>query len=219
MFYDGPTKTDYVNIHALNREFLRLLRSNPTQFGLDALQAARLAALGRQQMERLASTPFLLFAMQENDESAWREICSGDPNNDLFVTAAGSDPSISDLIATTVGFLWQLAKQNPYAVRMICGASQAWCDTITELTYIELITLARRRHDLVKLRQAPNADIWSKLLVDGVRAEQHVKTAAHIAVLQTLLTSHSTTSTAAWPIAACKRASLHLKVADDPGKV
>ena len=218
MFYDGPTQQDYVNIHALNREFLKLTRLYPERFGLDSLLAGRLAALGRQQLERLASTPFLLFAIKENDEVSWRAICHAGPDTDLFESNRRDDAGIGNLIATSVGFLWQLAQQNPYSVRLICGASPAWCEIITAITYFELITLTRSRHALLSIRQAPNADIWSKLLVDGVKAEAHVRSAAHIAALQTLLTGYPVANAATWPVAACRTTYPGLRVAEERGK-
>ena len=218
MFYDSPTQTDYVNIHALNREFLKLMRSCPDRFELDSLLASRLTALGRAQLERLASTPFLLFSISEQDEVAWQEICRDDPNNDLFENRSSSDAEIGNLLATTIGFLWQLAQQNPYSVRMICGGSPAWCELISAMTYFELVSFARNRGDLLTLRQAPNADIWSKLLLDGVRAERQIRSAAHIAALQTLLTCQSNVTPASWPRAARRATPRYLHVADEPGK-
>jgi len=218
MFYDGPTSTDYVNIHAMNRAFLKLLRLRPERFGLDARQAIRLSGLGRQQMERLAATPFLLFTIQEKDELKWRGFCNAEPNADLFEQDCTQDADVSNLLATTTGFLWQLAQQNRYSVRMICGATQRWCEMITSVTYFELVTRIRNRGDLLASRQAANADIWSKLLVEGVAAERRVRDAAHIAVLQTLLTGHPGVSETGWPIAACKTSPPQLRVADESGK-
>lgn len=217
MFYEGLTQEDYVNIRALNREFIKLLRLGTRQFGFDNLQASRFAALGRAQLARLAATPFLLFSIQEHDEHTWRGICSGDPNADLFHNAGNNEVATGRLIATTVGFLWQLAQQNAYAVRMICGGSQSWCEMLTALTYFDLVTLARSRADLVVIRQAPNADIWGKLLVEGVRAERQVRASAHLATLQTLLTRNPGGNTTHWPIAACKIRTPGLRVADDSG--
>ena len=218
MFYDGPTQTDYVNINALNREFIKLLRSCPDHFNLDSLMASRLDGLGRQQLERLSSAPFLLFSISEQDEATWQDICRCDPNNDLFESDGASDQDVGNLLATTIGFLWQMAQQNPHSVRMICGGSPAWCELISAMTYFELVSFARTRGDLVVLRQAPHADIWSKLLRDGVRAERQIRSAAHIAALQTLLTCQSNATPAEWPIAACKATPRYLRVADDPGK-
>jgi hypothetical protein len=218
MFYTGPTQSDYVNIQALNREFLKLLQVHPIRFGLKAIHQRRLAVLGRKQLEQLAATPFLLFTIQENDELTWRAICRADPNTDLFENGATNDAGISNLLATSVGYLWQLAQQNPYSVRLICGASPAWCEMITAVTYFELLTLTRYRDDLLVLRQAQNVDIWSKLLAEGVRAEQHVRSAAHIAALQTLLTGYPGAAAAAWPVAACKAAPRFLRVADESEK-
>jgi hypothetical protein len=218
MFYIGPTQSDYVNIQALNREFLKLLQVHPIRFGLSAIHQRRLAALGRQQLEQLAATPFLLFTIQEDDEPTWRAICRADPNTDLFENGGASDAGISNLLATSVGYLWQLAQQNPYSVRLICGASPAWCEMITAVTYFELLTLTRYRDDLLVLRQAQNMDIWSKLLAEGVRPERHVRSAAHIAALQTLLTGYPAAAAVAWPIAACKAAPRFLQVADESKK-
>ena len=218
MFYDGPTQTDYVNIHSLNREFIKVMRSCPDRFLLDSLLASRLAALGRQQLERLAATPFLLFSVSEQNEIAWQEICRDDPNSDLFENSSGSNAEIGNLLAATMGFLWQLAQQNPYSVRMICGGSPAWCELISAMTYFELVSLARNRGELLVLRQAPHADIWSKLLLDGVRAERQIRSAAHIAALQTLLTCQSNVTPASWPLAACRATPRYLHVADDSGK-
>ena len=218
MFYDGPTQTDYVNIQALNREFLKLMRSCPDRFELDSLLASRLAKLGRAQLERLAWTPFLLFSVSEQDEIAWQEICRDNPNHDLFENRSSGDADIGNLLATTIGFLWQLAQQNPYSVRMICGGSPAWCELISAMTYFELVSFARNRGDLLTLRQAPNADIWRKLLLDGVRAERQIRSAAHIAALQTLLTCQFNANPASWPLAARRASPHYLHVADEPGK-
>ena len=218
MFYDGPTQQDYVNIKAINREFIKQLRDKPDRFDLDKLQAARLQALGRQQLERLASTPFLLLSLQENNEIAWSAVCNADPNTDLFENGGALDHGLSNLLATTAGFLWQLAQQNPHTVRLICGASPGWCEMITAMTYFELVTSIRNRADLLVIRQAPKTDIWAKLLVDGVRAERNVRSAAHIAALQMLLTACAGPGPTPWPGAACKTKLQHLRVADEPRK-
>jgi hypothetical protein len=215
MYYDGPTHLDYVNINALNREFVKLLRDQPDRFGFDKLQQDRLAALGKQQLERLAATPFLLLSIQEDNEAQWRTVCNADPNSDLFQKKGADDVELANILAMTAGFLWQLAQQNPYTVRLICGASPAWCEMITAMTYFELVTVVRDRADLLVMRQAPNMDIWSKLLVDGVRAERKVRSAAHMAALQMLLTGKPGVTDAQWPIAACKSRMPHSRVADE----
>lgn len=218
MFYDCPTQLDYVNIHALNREFVKLLRDQPDQFGQDKLQTTRLSALGRLELERLASTPFLLLSIQEQNVAAWQAICSADPNTDLFESGGPHDPAAANLLAATAGFLWQLAQQNPYTVRLICGASPAWCEMITAMTYFQLVTSIQHCSDLLIMRQAPNTDIWSKLLVDGVHADRHVRSAAHIAALQMLLTAYPGQAATQWPVAACAARQQHLRVADEPRK-
>jgi hypothetical protein len=214
MTYDGPTQSDYANVSALNREFLRLVRLQPELFRLSKEQRSQLPRLGRQQAERLAATPFLLFTISENDDLAWTELCRGDPNSDLFRNGGAHNAGIRNLLGTTVSFLWQLAQQNPYAIRLISSAGAAWCELVTGMTCFELVTLARQRGDLLALRQAGSTDIWSKLLHDGVRAERAVRKSAHIAVLQTLLTRYPVTETD-WQLAARKTQSPQLRVADE----
>ena len=213
MTYDGPTQSDYANVTALNREFLRLLRLQPEHFRLSKEQQDALLSFGRQQTERLAATPFLLFTIAEDDDLAWTELCRGDPNTDLFRNGGQHNAGIRNLLGTTVSFLWQLAQQNPYAIRLISGAGAAWCELVTAMTCFELVTLARQRGDLLALRQAGSADIWSKLLHDGVRPEREVRESAHIAVLQTLLTCYPV-SASDWPLAARRKKSPQLRVAD-----
>lgn len=213
MTYDGPTQSDYANVTALNREFLRLLRLQPEHFRVSKEQQDALLSFGRQQAERLAATPFLLFTIAEDDDLAWTELCRGDPNTDLFRNGGQHNAGIRNLLGTTVSFLWQLAQQNPYAIRLISGAGAAWCELVTAMTCFELVTLARQRGDLLALRQAGSADIWSKLLHDGVRPEREVRESAHIAVLQTLLTGYPV-SASDWPLAARRKKSPQLRVAD-----
>ena len=214
MSYDSPAQSDYANVTALNREFIRLLRVQPAVFGLSKERRIRLLGLGRQQVERLTATPFLLFTIAEDDDMLWTELCRGNPNTDLFRNNAAHNPAMRNLLGTTVSFLWQLAQQNPYAIRLISGAGATWCELVTGMTCFELVTLARQRADLLALRQVGSADIWGKLLLDGVRPEREVRQSAHIAVLQTLLTCYPVTD-ADWPLAARKTRSPQLRVADE----
>jgi len=214
MSYDRPTRSDYANVSALNREFLRLVRMQPDLFTLGRHTQLQLRTLSRQQTERLAVMPFLLFTISEDDEIKWTELCRGSPNDDLFRDRGECNAGIRNLIGTTVSFLWQLAQKNPYAIRLISGAGAVWCELVTGMTCFELVTTARRRGDLLSLRQAAGADIWSKLLHDGVRADREVRKSAQIAVLQTLLTCYPVTD-ADWPLAARKTRSPQLRVADE----
>ncbi len=205
MTYEGPTQSDYTNIQALNREFLRLARSMPVEFGMSDKEGRRLQVLSTVQTERLAAAPFLLCTMREHDLQLWREFLNDDPNNDLFKNERKQASEISNLLAAMVGFLWQLNQRNAYAVRLVSAARSDWCDLVTDVTYFELVAISRHRGDLLAFRQAQGIDIWSKLLVDGVRSEKGVRTAAHLAVLQTLLTSAPTTGDCACPLPPARR--------------
>jgi len=217
MTYEGPTQSDYRNIQALNREFLRLARAMPVEFGMSDKEGRRLQALCREQTERLVTAPFLLCTMRENDLQLWREFLRDDPNNDLFKNERMQTVDISNLLAAVVGFLWQLNQRNAYAVRLVSAARSDWCDLVTDVTYFELVAISRHRGDLLSFRQVEGVDIWSKLLVDGVKPEKRVRTAAHLAVLQTLLTSVPTNDNSAWPVAACAAKTPRLRVANSRG--
>lgn len=210
----GPNKSDYTNVRALNREFLRLVRTNPGYIDLDEPQQARLIGLRRQQTERLEKTPFLLFSLHQQDGSVWQQLLLGDRNHDLFRQPTALPAGISNLLTATVGFLWQLARSNAYAVRILSGAGPDWCELIAAVTYFELVSRVGHRGDLLQVRRAASADIWEKLLDAGVSPDQPVRAAAHLAVLQTLLTSDPDPLPGACSLAACNSRSPHLQVAE-----
>lgn len=216
MTYNGPSTSDYTNVHALNREFLRLVRTNPGCIDVDEPQQARLSGLGRQQTERLAKTPFLLFSLQEQDGLVWRQLLLGDRNHDLFEQAQATPAGISNLLTAAIGFMWQLARRNGYAVRLLSGAGADWCELVSALTYFDLVSRVAERRDLLTIRRSAKTDIWPKLLDAGVSPERPVRAAAHLAVLQTLLTSDPDVAAGEWARAACHSNSPHLKVAEGP---
>lgn len=216
MTYYGPSESDYTNVYALNREYLRLVRATPGFSGLDEPQQARLTRLGSQQIERLAKTPFLLFSLQEEDGALWQSLLASDRNQDLFQQVSSAPAGINNLLTAAVGLLWQLARNNGYAVRLLSGAGPDWCEMVSGMTYFDLVSRVAGRSELLTARQTATTDIWAKLLDAGVRPERPVRVAAHISVLQTLLTSDPDVSATAWQLAACKSKSPHLKVAEGP---
>lgn len=218
MQYDSPQMTDMDNVQALNEAFLTLLRRSSTArqclSGLREDLARRLISLSPRQAKRLAEVPFLLFSFRERDERLWSNIFDLDPNEDLFVSARPAHDEASSLIAAGLGFIWQLARQNPYALRLLCGASVHWCEQISDNTLIQILGFASGHQELLVARLEKHSDIWRKLLDSGIHHRVDVRRAAHMSVLQTVLTQPDHSSREVWATAACRTALPLLKVAD-----
>lgn len=217
MAFEGPANIDFQNVRALNRAYLSLLTTN-----LQARQclkrlapplSKRLTSLNRPEADRLAAIPFLLLSFRERDDRLWARIFSDDPGRDLFASAV--DDEFERVRAAGLGFVWQLARQNPYTLRLICGASLHWCEQIAERTMFGLLAAAAPHADLIELRRANDNELWHKLLQQGICRESSVRTAAHLSALQTVLTRPTETVARPWAIAACKSSEPGFSVAED----
>lgn len=219
MEFAGPKSEDFTNVCALNRAFLRLVA------GKRGLNAARIAApepirrrlhkLKDSQVENLSKTPFLLFSLREREADYWETIFANPVTRDLFTESASRSDEQSRLVAASLGFLWQLAKRNPYAARLICGASLYWCEQIAETTICQLLAIAGSRSDLLTLRFSHDQELWRKLLQDGIRREHQIRDAAQLSALQFVLTRSDSYSNKSWPIAARTVQRPKFRVADD----
>lgn len=218
MEFMGPSGADYENVTSLNRGFLALLRRDPrARYALKALRpelAERLAGLTPVQAERLAAAPFLLMSFRERDDRFWEATFARHVTPDLFAGRSGAADEPGCLISAGLGYLWQLARHNPYAARLICGASMHWCEQLTELPFLHLLTIAGLGYELLTLRSAGDGELWSKLLSAGISREQQVRRAAHITALQSVLT-RSSLPARQWAAAACTVRAPSLRVADD----
>jgi hypothetical protein len=154
MAFDGPALVDYRNVGALNRAYLSLLQANRrAQRSLLKLPAAlsrRMTSLTRHQVDRLSATPFLLLSLRERDDELWARILSDDHGHDLFTRPVADD--LDRLQSAALGFAWQVARQNPYTLRLVCGATLHWCEQIAERTLFGLLAAAAPHSDLLELR-------------------------------------------------------------------
>lgn len=219
MQFEGPSAVDYENVHSLNAAFIALLKRDPLARrclqALPARQVARLIALTEHQAARLADTPFLLFSFRERDDRFWEPVFADTGNRDLFAVPPATSDELGRLVAAGLGFVWQLAKHNPYAARIICGASLHWCEQLTERTFLHVLALAGMQENLLVLRSAADAELWDKLLGSGVSRENAVRRAAHISALQWVLTSAAQPAGGSWSAAACATRTPVMRVADD----
>lgn len=216
MDFQGPTPADYDNLRSLNVAFLELVRKDGRRCldGLSTELSRRLKRLSRREIGWLAATPFLLFSFRERDDRFWQKLLNDEKCQDLFTVPIRSTDETSRLVSAGLGFVWQLAIHNPFAARLLCGASTHWCEQITERTFFHILAVAGRRSDLLVLRARHDNDLWSKLLHAGLSQIAAARNAAHISALQYMLTRQP--ATAAWQAAACASRDPALKVADDP---
>ena len=217
MEYSGPEPADFANVAALNGDYLRLLAStrDPRRRLAPAPIAESIRRLRRPQAARLAAAPFLLFSLRERDAVYWEVILRERPVADLFARPADPVNDSASLIAASMGFLWELAKRNPFAARLVCCASLHWCEQIAEKTFCQLLAQVRAAPDLLTLRLGNDEKLWSKLLADGISPDRKLRDAAHLTALQYVLTKSDTPVVKRWPVAARSADSPGLRIADD----
>lgn len=188
MDYSGPDVADYAEVAALNQAFLVCLRA-PAGAMLRRCLPERLqpviAALRDVQIERLASTPFLLLSLRERDAAFWRQLADAGSGPDLFATGRNGGDAIAP---AALSFLWHLARRNPYALRLVAGAGNDWCSILADNMLLGLLRRIALREDVLLPREADNGEFWCKLLGPGLSSEPTVRVAAHTACLQTMLT-------------------------------
>ena len=217
MDYQGPEPADFHNVCTLNQEFLARLRASSSAKSWLPLLAAPLRPLVRSltdlQVERLAAAPFLLFSLRQNDADYWRALPGGTPQADLLAGKRRGAES-SQLAAASLGFLWQLARRNPYAVRLVSGASLSWCECLADCTLLHLLRFAAGREELLRPRRAADVEFWSKLLGPGVSPEAPVRRAAQLSALQSMLTGDMSARSGALRPAACSAPLSSRRVAE-----
>lgn len=191
MDYSGPDAADYADVAALNYAFLVRLRS-PGDAGtrlrahLPGELRRVVTALRDVQIERLASSPFLLLTLRERDSAYWKRLADEHLSPDLFLAQRDATDEVA---AAALSFLWHLARRNPYAARLVAGAGNEWCSMLTGHTLLPLLRQAAGRRDLLQPRHAGNAAFWGKLLGPGLDSNAVIRSAAHTACLQTILTN------------------------------
>ena len=151
MDYTGPDAADFADVAALNHAFLARLRAagsagSRLREQLPASLRSVVASLRDVQVERLAATPFLLLSLREQDAEYWQRLASEHTMPDLFVA---EDKGTDEIAAAALSFLWHLARRNPYAVRLVAGASHDWCAMLTSITLLPIIRRATSRRDLL----------------------------------------------------------------------
>ena len=123
---------------------------------------------------------------------------------DLLECVQVRDEAVSGLVAAGLGFLWQLAQRNPYAARLVSGASLNWCEQLSASTLMNLLSRALEDQALLAPRMAGEPDIWNRLLTAGVSNRRDTRHAARVSALQTLLTRRPLRHSRPLAAAACR---------------
>lgn len=206
MDFHPPQTEDLENVRSLNNAFLRLVRDSVSgkrlRQALPGELGRTLASLKDPQLEKLSESPFLLLSFREHDETYWDILDQDTCIRDLFLVARAPDDR-ERLITAGLGFLWQLAKRNPYAARVVSGAPLAWCERIADTTLIHLLQVAANRDEILGLRFTGQQRIWDKLLGAGLDSAPDVRAAARMTVLQSMLTAGTGNSYRNQRAAAC----------------
>lgn len=206
MSYEGPDTTDLANVEALNAAYLDWLGSprGRTSRSVPARLRERIAGLESRRLQHLARTPFLLMSFREHEEFRWRGLFGDRRSADLLSALELADDTLARLRSAGLAFLWQLARRNGYAARLVTGAGLAWCECLAETALVDILERAAAENELLVPRMGDNEQLWSKLLAGGVSTRREVRKAARVSALQIVLTTSVPFSSARLPAAACR---------------
>ncbi|MCH7820813.1 MAG: hypothetical protein IIA07_02250 [Proteobacteria bacterium] len=217
MDFSGPERADLADVQSLNHAFLECVRSEQSGRGLREQLTPSLrpviVALSDLQIRRLAASPFLLLSLREGDDDYWDRLFAQGPNGDLFNSIRITSDASHRIVAAALGFLWQLARRDPHAARLVSGASVNWCEQLAARTLLGLLQHAADRSDLLGPRSAGSEQFWRRLLGAGISAEQNIRNAAHLAALQTVLIDNPAKQHNRFRAAACNTLVPTLSVA------
>lgn len=184
--YPGPGQEDYDNVEALNVAFIR-----------------EMSTLKGPQRGRLAATPFLLFSLREDDLDWWQHALVEQRQVDLISERQLHNTELLRIQTAALSFLWHLASRNPYATRIISGATIAWCEKIVDLPLHTLLDRVGTRGDLIESRLYRLGIVGQRLLGSGVSSRENLRRSAQLTALQTLLTDPCADQPVRFPAAAC----------------
>lgn len=194
--FRGPGADEYANVLVLNTAFIEATTT-----------------LKGPQRGRLAASPFLLFSLRETDIEWWELALTDRAQADFMTPVEHCDAEIRSIQTAAVSFLWQLSRRNSYAARIISGASNAWCDLITDLPLLTLLNRLGARADLIISRIENAAGSGDRLLDHGTSSARKVRHASQLTVLQALLTQTVPADRSMISTAACSMAG-PLQVSD-----
>jgi hypothetical protein len=200
MEYEGLSRDDLDNVRALNRVWLELEGS------------AELRSSTRR-LERLAAAPFLLFSFCEHDDATWSRLLGERRQRDLLQQEPAFAAGFGALQTAGLGFLWELARRNPYVARIVSGVSVRWCEHVAAATLVRVLECSRFK--MIEPRFEEVSSLKRRLLSRGSALERDVRVFAQIGALQTMLTNSQAAQYGRLPAAACRTPRNARQVADE----
>jgi hypothetical protein len=204
MEYEGLTSDDLANVGALNRAWLDIAR----------ISSRGLSELSPRRLDRIATAPFLLFSLREQDLALWERLLADNAQGELFHGNMALTGGLRHLQSTALAFLWALARRNPYVVRLISDAPLYWCERIASATLVQ-VTAAAARQELAAARLESDSPVYRRLMLRGGSAVRDAREYAHITMLQALLTGTGVARPGRLPAAACRMPRVAKSVADE----
>ena len=206
MDFSGIEATDLADVQVLNKTFLEYLAGPDGALLRQPLPASLrevVRDMTQRHVRRLATVPFLLMSCREQDDAYWRHRTTEQTVRDLFAPAGAADP-VAQIAAATLGFLWQLSRKNPYAARMLSGASVTWCEQLATASLFDVLQSAAVDPQLLTLRCGTDAVFWRRLVGAGLSSNVEIRRAAHLNAMQTVLSQVESQSNAQFRSAACR---------------
>lgn len=200
MEYEGLSRDDLDNVRALNRAWLEL----------DGSAEQRLSF---RRLERLAATPFLLFSFREQDDAWWSWLLDERRQQDMLEQQVAVNGDLQQLQAAGLGFLWELARRNPYVARIVSGAPLSWCEQIATETFVRVLDCAK--FEMVEPRFVLGTSLQRRLFRRGGALERETRLFAQIGALQSMLTGGQAVTYERLPAAACRMRQPAQQVADE----
>jgi len=223
MDFQGPDAADLDNVGALNRAYLDGLSQSlavapGAPSGTDSV-IEKLTALSARKSAGLSQCPFLIYSLPDAADRRWVRLFSDDAQTDLFDATRLSPECVGRLAPATLGFLWELAKRNPYATRLVSGASLDWCERLAGSSPVRVFQFAMDEPGLLSPRLPTHREFWSKLLGAGTSNDKEIRHSAHLTALQTVLTIPAAEHYQRLPAAACLMSTPARRVAEsDKGR-
>ncbi len=203
MSYEGLHLDDLANVRALNAAWLELSRKDVPHSG----------HLTPRRRQRLAGTPFLLFSLQEGNDSLWVRLLNDDRQRDLLARTRQQEVALLALQATSLAFLWELSRRNPYVARLVSLAPLNWCEFIAAQT-LHHVQASVANAMLIRPRFEPGSRQYRRLLLSGGSSLREARCSAQIAAMQALLTRGDIAQQGRLAAAACRMTGPARELAD-----
>lgn len=139
----------------LNQRFIDLLlyAGRHRRIEIESGLLHRIERTRQRDPSRITETPFLLYRVVRDLEAQ-----PGIPPPGCL---PADDERVSDLVTLTMGFLWQVARDDLLVASVVAGAGRAWCGQLAALSIAQLAGVSLRAGLQARLIDVPG--YWQDL--------------------------------------------------------